>query len=246
MFLKNYKPPPIDKMGFWTGVADYFGLKPIEDAGDFFQDLGSVASMGLYNARENDFNPSNLLPGGPVAAGIAGAVSDHWSDNVPSTMGGVMETLDNLREDDLLDYAGNLFQTDADAALDQASVNDMLSEAAWQRSEESADRAVARARELRQTYAADLMKGYQDAGLNPVLAASGGFGGVSSSAPQGTSQAATSSKADGLNAANLMQAIASILSGAGSLIGGLNPLKGITSIDSNGALSRSMYSYGRR
>lgn len=234
-------------MGFWTGVADYFGLKPIDDFGDFWQNAGSIASMGLYNARENSFNPSNLLPnGGPVGAGIAGAVSDHWSENVPSTIGGVMETLDNLREDDLLDYAGNLFQTDADAALDQASLNDQLSEAAWKRSEESADRAMSRARELRQTYAADLMKGYRDAGLNPVLAASGGFSGVSSSAPQGTSQAATSSKADGLNAANLMQAIASILSGAGSLVSGLNPLKGITSIDSNGALSRSMYSYGRR
>jgi hypothetical protein len=232
-------------MGFWTGVADWLGLKPIEDAGDFFQDLGSVASMGLYNAQNNSFNPSAFL-GNPVLAGVAGAVSDKWSDSVPSTMGGITDTLDTLREEDLLDYAGNLFQTDADAALDQASVNDMLSEAAWKRSEESADRAMRRARELRQTYAADLMKGYKDAGLNPVLAASGGFGGVSSSAPQGTSQAATSSKADGLNAANLMQAIASILSGAGSLISGMNPLKGITSIDSNGALSRSMYSYGRR
>lgn len=210
-------------MSFWTGVADYLGLKPIEDAGDFFQDLGSVASMGLYNARNNSFNPSAMV-GSPVGAGVAGMVSDKWSDNIPSTMGGITETLDNLREDDLLDYAGNMFQTDADAALDQAAVNDQLSEAAWKRSEESADRAMARARELRQTYASDLMKGYQAAGLNPVLAASGGFSGVSSSAPQGSSQAATSSKADGLNAANLMQAIAFILSGAGSLISGASRL----------------------
>lgn len=210
-------------MGFWTGVADWMGIDP---EGPWYKNLGAVLSGGFYQADENypsfgDYASDQarrlFTPLGPAVYGI----NDVWSDKVSSTMGGSLDAINNLRENDLLDYVGDLFQSDARAALNQATVNDELSELAWQRSEQSADRALERSRELRRTYYGDLMQGLKDAGLNPVLAASGGFGGVSSSAPMGTSTAATSSKADGLNASTLLQAIASIITASGSLMRGL-------------------------
>lgn len=231
-------------MGFWSNYADHLGLKPVHSAGDFFQDAAALLTLGAYQADENRFQPFGFT--NPVS-GLVGAGFDTAIQNSVSTsMDGILDSIGTMRENSLGDYVGNLFQTDADAALDQALLNEDAAIASWKRSEESADKAQARARELRQTYYSDLMKGLKDAGLNPVLAASGGFGGVSSSAPLGVSQASSSSKADGLNAATLIQAIASILSGAGNLVAGLNPLKSSTSVDSNGALSRTFYSYGKR
>lgn len=207
-------------MGFWTGVGDWFGFKPIEDVGDFFQDAASFATMGMYRADDNSFN---LPLGSPVTGGIQGVLRDgvdNFANAVSSTLGGNIEAMNTLKENGLGDYIGNLFQSDADAALDQAMTNEMLSENAWKRSEQSAEAAQQRAYQYLENYHSHLMKGLKDAGLNPVLAASSGIGGVSASAPQGTSQAATSSKAEGLNAATLLRAIAAILSGAGSLLTG--------------------------
>lgn len=231
-------------MGFWSNFADYMGFKPIHSAGDFFQDAGALLSMGAYQADDNSFSIRNMTS--PGTAALRAGLDTAFENSVSTTMDGILDSIGTMRENNLGDYVGNLFQTDADAALDQALLNEDAAIASWKRSEESADKAQARARELRQTYYSDLMKGLKDAGLNPVLAASGGFGGVSSSAPLGVSQASSSSKADGLNAATLIQAIASILSGAGNLVGSLNPLKSTTSVDSNGALSRTFYSYGKR
>ena len=214
-------------MGCWTGVSDYLGLEPVNSPGAFFRDaLRVVAAPSTFGKAWADgpggYTGSDAwrdmwTSGGPVGAGLSSLISD----NVSTTMDGSLEAVDTLRENGLSDYIGDLFQTDADAALDQALVNENLSENAWKRSEQSADAAQARARELRQTYYQDLMHSLKEAGLNPVLAASGGFGGVSSSAPMGTSQAASSQKADGLNAANLLAAIAAILNGAGSILGGI-------------------------
>lgn len=187
-------------MGFWTGVAKGFGLRPINSFGDFVHDVTSFGALGTVRNLAD-----NLI-----------------DEKVSTTMDGTLDAINTLREGGLGDYVGDLFQTDADAALDQAMTNDALSEAAWLRSEKSADAAQARARELRQTYYSDLMRSLKSAGLNPVLAASGGFGGVSSSAPMGTSQAATSQKADALNAADLIEAIAAVLTGAGSLARGVS------------------------
>lgn len=209
-------------MGFWTGVADYLGLRPINSFRDFGADTLALISGGAYQADDRSFSPSNLLFGHGYAAPAVAGINDVWSDKVSTTMDGTIDAINTLRETGLGDYGGDMFQTDADAALDQAAVNDDLAKAAWLRSEESADKAQARARELRRTYYQDLMRSLKEAGLNPVLAASGGFGGVSSSAPMGTSQAATSQKADGLNAADLIEAIASVLTGAGSLARGVS------------------------
>lgn len=128
---------------------------------------------------------------------------------------------------DMLGYLGQyftqLFETEANAAKIQAESNEAAAVNAWKRSELAADAALARARKFRQTSALDNVQALKAAGLNPVLAASGGISGSAVTAPQANAPASTSSKADGLNAADLLTAIAALLGGAGSLIGSINP-----------------------
>lgn len=121
------------------------------------------------------------------------------------------------------DYLGELFETSETAARNQAIRNEEAAYNAWQRSEKAADAALQRARSLRSTAYQDAVSSLKAAGLNPVLAAGGGISGSAVTAPQANAPAASSGMADGLNAADLLLAIASLLSGAGSLIGSINP-----------------------
>lgn len=130
-------------------------------------------------------------------------------------------------------YFSQLFETEANAAKIQAESNEAAAVNAWKRSELAADAALARARKFRQTSALDNVQALKAAGLNPVLAAGGGFSGSAVTAPQANAPASSSSKADGLNAADLLTAIAALLGGAGSLIGSLSPKRIISDVTSN-------------
>lgn len=124
---------------------------------------------------------------------------------------------------DLSEYLSELFETSENAAKKQAERNELAAVNAWKRSEQAADAALARARALRQTSYQDAVSSLKAAGLNPVLAAHGGISGSAVTAPQANAPASQSGMADGLNAADLLMAIAALLSGAGSLIGSISP-----------------------
>lgn len=123
----------------------------------------------------------------------------------------------------LSEYLGELFETSENAAKNQADRNELAAVNAWKRSEQSADAAARRARELRKTAYQDAVSSLKAAGLNPVLAAGGGISGSAVTAPQANAPASSSGMADGLNAADLLSAIAALLGGAGSLIGSISP-----------------------
>lgn len=124
---------------------------------------------------------------------------------------------------DLSEYLSELFETSENAAKKQAERNETAAVNAWLRSERAADAALQRARSLRRTSYQDAVSSLKAAGLNPVLAAHGGISGSAVTAPQANAPASQSGMADGLNAADLLMAIAALLSGAGSLIGSISP-----------------------
>lgn len=147
---------------------------------------------------------------------VASAIKD-------SALNGTNESPSALLSDDASDYFKFLFETSEEAARHQAQRNELAAYQAYQRSEEAADNALRRARELRQTQFQDAVSSLKAAGLNPVLAASGGLGGFSTTAPQANAPASSSSAANGINGADLLSAIAQILSASGNLLKGLNP-----------------------
>lgn len=119
-------------------------------------------------------------------------------------------------------WIGSLFETAEQAAVEQARRNEEAAVAAWRRSEQAADSALNRARELRQTAYQDAVDSLKAAGLNPVLAASGGISGSAVTAPQANAPSSSSGLAQGINGADLLTAIASIISSAGSLMKGIS------------------------
>lgn len=116
----------------------------------------------------------------------------------------------------------SLFNTAEQSAINQARRNEDAAYAAWQRSEQAADSALRRARELRQTAYQDAVSSLKAAGLNPVLAASGGISGSAVTAPQANAPASSSGLAQGINGADLLTAIAAIISSAGNLMKGIS------------------------
>lgn len=116
----------------------------------------------------------------------------------------------------------SLFNTAEQSAINQAKRNEDAAYAAWLRSEEAADNALRRARELNQTYYQDTVASLKAAGLNPVLAAGGGIGGHSVTAPQANAPASSSGLAQGINGADLLTSIAAIISSAGNLMKGIS------------------------
>lgn len=221
--------------GFWQGVGDWFGFKPIDDPGDFFQDAASLLSVGMYDAQDNRFAPEKLATLGPVVAGIKSAFHS------PEDTSEAAAFLGNAAS-----YLGELMETEQNAAKIQAESNEEAAVNAWRRSELAADAAARRARELRRTSYQDAVASLRAAGLNPVLAAGAGISGSAVTAPQANAPASSASKADAINGADLLTAIASLLSGAGSLIKGLNPVTAVTNVDKNGAASQIFYHYGRK
>lgn len=119
-------------------------------------------------------------------------------------------------------WLSSLFNTAEQSAINQAKRNEAAAYAAWQRSEQAADSALRRARELRQTAYQDAVESLKAAGLNPVLAASGGISGSAVTAPQANAPASSSGLAQGINGADLLTAIAAIISSAGNLMKGIS------------------------
>lgn len=123
-----------------------------------------------------------------------------------------------------LDYIRDLFETSEIAAVKQAQRNEEAAINAWKRSEESAQRAAARTRELRSTAYQDAVSSLKAAGLNPVLAASGGISGGSVTAPMAQAPAASSNMAEGLKGADLLNFLVNYIGAASKLIDAILPL----------------------
>ena len=118
----------------------------------------------------------------------------------------------------------NLFETSETAAEKQALRNEQAAINAWQRSELAADRAAARTRELRSTAYQDTVASLKAAGLNPVLAASGGISGGSVTAPMAQAPAASSNMAEGMKAADLLQFLVNYVGSISKLLDAAVPL----------------------
>lgn len=125
-------------------------------------------------------------------------------------------------EADIPGWITSLFETSEQAAVSQWQRNENSARWAYARSEAAADRALERARQLRQTYYQDAMQSLKDAGLNPVLAAGGGIGGASTTSIQANAPSASSSMASGINGADLLSAIAAIITASGNLMKGIS------------------------
>lgn len=116
----------------------------------------------------------------------------------------------------------DLYETAEKAAQNQAERNERSAVAAYERSERAAENAMNRARQLRQTAYQDAVASLKAAGLNPVLAAGGGISGSATTAPQANAPSSSSGMASGLNAADLLTAIASIITSSGNLMKGIS------------------------
>lgn len=221
-------------MSFLSGVRDWFGIDP--DA-PWTENLGSVLTSGIYRADGSDPDISHLfLPGGFITAGLNAM-------NSPSSVSEASSVLNDVLGQDGSSYLGDLFETSEHAAEQQAVRNEAAAIDAWKRSEQAADNALRRARELRQTAYQDAVSSLKAAGLNPVLAAGGGISGSAVTAPQANAPSSSSGMADGLNAADLLMSIAAILSGAGSLIGNINPRRIISQTTSTSTSENTSWIY---
>lgn len=207
--------------------------------------LDAISAVPVSKLEEDTgWDLSGLDNATQVMSDITGAsyIGDHIAPYVHSAEDASLmgDILGPLKE-----YMGELFETSETAAKNQMERNELLAENAWKRSELAADAAALRARELRQTAYQDAVKSLKAAGLNPVLAAGGGISGSAVTAPQANAPAASSGMADGLNAADLLSAVASLLSGAGNLVKGLNPVSSVMNVDKNGAVSETFYHFGK-
>lgn len=199
---------------------DYYGKSTSEitppNTPDAAAEVGSVRSpydpfgvMGEHLITPWDGNADQFNPL-PVNSPLAVRDVQSIKDSVPGA-----------KFDDV-GFWESLFETAEQAAVRQAQRNEEAAVAAYQRSEAAADAALRRARELRQTEKQDVMASLKAAGLNPVLAASGGFSGSAVTAPQATAPSSSSGMASGVNGADLLSSIASIVSSAGNLMKGIS------------------------
>lgn len=174
--------------------------------------IATVPNTGIADQtyEEHQANPESDVGGSPPEI--------LTTFNSPSVVTEAAEGLGDLKQ-----YLSEIFETSENAARLQADRNEVAAVNAWRRSEEAAESAMNRARRLRQTAYQDAVDSLKSAGLNPVLAAGGGISGSAVTAPQANAPASSSSMADGLNAADLLQSIAAMLSGAGSLLGSILP-----------------------
>lgn len=147
--------------------------------------------------------------------------------NTPEVVSDIKETVSDALspagdfEADIPGWIQTLFENSEQAAYKQWERNENSARWAYKRSEAAADAAMNRARELRQTAYQDAVDSLKAAGLNPVLAAGGGISGSAVTAPQGTAPSASSGMASGINGADLLTAIAAIVSSSGNLLKGI-------------------------
>lgn len=220
-------------MGFWDGVADWLGINP--DA-RWYQNLGAVLSGGFYQADEDYssagdyFNDQvSRLFFGPVSYGLASEAKDAFSGAITGGIGSLFDIVSDLSEnvssiEDMKDVdsalagvvKGESPSEFLNAIMQYFSSPGNEADAQREFNREEADRAVERARELRQTQYQDVVSSLKAAGLNPVLAAGGGIGGSSSAAPM-----ATSSAAQGTRAVDIISSIALLLQ---ALTGGISDI----------------------
>lgn len=209
-------------MGFWQGVGDWLGINP--DA-DWWQNALAVASGGLYQAGEGFDLGHTLVPLGPITYGLASEAKDAVSDSlgpVADVVSDLSQSISSIADMKDLDSAlagvlkGQSSSELVNAIMQYFSSPGNEAEAQREFNREEADRAVERARELRQTQYQDAVSSLKAAGLNPVLAAGGGIGGSSSATPM-----ATSSAAQGTRAVDVISSVALLLQ---ALTGGIGDI----------------------
>lgn len=102
----------------------------------------------------------------------------------------------------------------------------------WERSEVSADNAMERTRELRQTAVGDMVDSSRSAGINPYFALSGGASTGSVSGPMASSAPASGASPGGSGVASLLSAIGSMMM-AGKQMGVLDAQKDALEADAS-------------
>lgn len=193
-----------------TGVASMLGSVARDGiSGSMFDPYAGLVSTGSDS-------PLSSIGNSPYAVQAA-------ADAVNSAMNGSNESSSADTSFNWGDYFAQLYETEEEAARNQAQRNEEAAYQAYLRSEVAAENAMKRARELRQTQYQDAVFSLKAAGLNPVLAASGGISGSSTTAPQANAPSSSSSAAGGINITDLLTALGSIVSSAGNLLKGLNP-----------------------
>lgn len=200
-------------MGFWQGVADWFGLNSWDSPGHVFGNIGKIASgpvapfIHAWSDGPGGYTGADAFREGALGPGVAG-IRSALQDVVSDISEGI-SSIDDMKT--LSENLGAILGRDTDSD----AINKIMAyftspgvEADLQRefNREEADLAVERARELRRTQYIDAKEGLEAAGLNPVLAAGGGIGGSSSVAPM-----ATSSAAQGTRAVDVISSLAMLL-----------------------------------
>lgn len=218
---------------WWLGTALLPGLYNLyyETAlKDDFDGSADVASTSPVLSMPNPLNSYQESPyQGPVFPGMSAAEMfpdvRRPSVSTPADVVSYEETIPSDIKADLGkpgSWWEEMFQTAETAAINQANRNEEAAYAAYLRSEQAADNAYKRARNLRKSQYLDAVESLKAAGLNPVLAASNGISGSSTTAPQANAPASSSSAASGIDGASLLQAIAAIVSSAGNLMKGIS------------------------
>jgi len=175
-----------------------------------FSDSMNSIFDSVHDVFYNLTHPFKTVTNSPeVVSAIKGTVSD------------VLNPAGNF-EADIPGWIETLFENSEQAASKQWERNENSARWAYQRSEAAADAAMQRARQLRQTAYQDAVDSLKAAGLNPVLAAGGGISGSAVTAPQGSAPSASSGMASGVNGAELLSAIAAIISSSGNLLKGIS------------------------
>lgn len=189
------------------------------DPGPLFDERGfipgRITSKSPFDGGFDILNP-------PSSASVAYLRNGITS---PSDVQGYSEFAQNAVGDFSADIPGwleTLFNTSEQSAALQWQRNENSARNAYVRSELAADNALRRARQLRQSYYQDVVNSLKAAGLNPVLAAQNGISGASTTAPQANAPSATSSIASGINGADLLSAIAAIITASGNLMKGIS------------------------